>query len=131
MAQELAGPCPVKAQELVGQCPAKAPGRERAHQWDQVARECRGLELPEHRGHAARVEQLGQAGPVEHRGQAASVEPRGRVASVEHQEQEAREEGQVAVEHQGLAALEGDQAGTKLQYRTWDVGLLGHIPIPR
>jgi hypothetical protein len=115
VAQELAGPCPVKAQELVGQCLAKAPGRERAHQWDQVARECRGLEVPEHRGHAARAEQLGQAGPVEQLGWAAPVEHRGRAASVEHQEQEAREEGQVAVEHQGLAALEGDQAGTELQ----------------
>ncbi|SFU66694.1 hypothetical protein SAMN05216417_11378 [Nitrosospira multiformis] len=77
------------------------------------------------------MEQLGQAGPVEQLGWAGLVEHRGQAASVEHQEQEAREEGQVAVEHQGLAALEGDQAGTKLQYRTWDVGLLGHIPIPR
>jgi hypothetical protein len=74
VAQELAGPCPVKAQELVGQCPAKAPGRERAHQWDQVARECRGLEVPEHRGHGARAEQLGQAGPVEHQEQEALEE---------------------------------------------------------
>jgi hypothetical protein len=59
-----------QAQELAGQC-AKAPGRNRAHQWDQVTRECRGLEVPEHRGHAARAEQLGQAGPVEQLGREA------------------------------------------------------------
>jgi hypothetical protein len=70
VAQELAGQWPAKAQELAGQC-AKAPGRDRAHQWDQVTRECRGLEVPEHREHAARAEQLGQAVPVEQLGRAA------------------------------------------------------------
>ena len=99
MAQELAGQWPAKAQELAGQC-AKAPGRDRAHQWDQVTRECRGLEVPEHREHAARAEQLGQAGPVEQLGQ---------VVPLEQLEQAG------PVEQLGRAALEGDQAGTKLQ----------------
>ena len=99
MAQELAGQCPAKAPELAGQW-AKAPGRDRAHQWDQVARECRGLEVPKHRGRAARVERLGQGAPVEQLGWAGPVEQLGQAGPVEQL---------------GRAALEGDQAGTKLQ----------------
>jgi hypothetical protein len=114
------------ARELAEQCPAKAPGRDPAHQWDRVARECRGLEVPEHRERAAQAEQLGL---VEHWGQAVLVEHRERAAQAEHQGQEAPEEGQGAapVEHPGLAALEGDQAGTKLQHG--DLGYAFSIPI--
>jgi hypothetical protein len=123
VAQELAGQWPAKAQELAGQC-AKAPGRDRAHQWDQVTRECRGLEVPEHRGHAARAEQLGQAGPVEQLGQVVPVEQLGQVGPVEQL-------GWAGpVEQLGREALEGDQADTKLQYGTWDVISSVHIPIP-
>ncbi|SFU75517.1 hypothetical protein SAMN05216417_12433 [Nitrosospira multiformis] len=92
------------------ECPAKAPGRDRAHQWDQVVRECRGREVPEHRECAARAEHPGQVGRVEHRGQVVLVEHPGQVVLVEHQGRAAQ------VEHQGLAALEGAQAGTKLQH---------------
>jgi len=63
-AQELVGQCLAKAQELVGQC-AKAPAWDRAHQWGQVAQECRGLEVPEQLGQGVPVEQLGQEAPVE------------------------------------------------------------------
>ena len=118
------------AQELAGQCPAKALGRDRAHQWDQVARECRGPEVPEHRERAARAERLG---PVEHQGQVVLVEHQGLAALVEHQGLVAlvvlvEHPGQAApVEHQGLAALVGDQAGTKLP--AWDLGYASSVPI--
>jgi hypothetical protein len=159
VAQEQAGRWLAKAQELAGQC-AKAPAWSRAHQWGQVTRGCRGLEVPEQLGHAARAEQLGQAGLVEQLGQAGLVEQLGQVAPVEQLGQVAPVEqlgqvgpveqlgwagpveqlGQVAsveqlgravpVEQLGRAAPEGDQAGTKLQYGTWDAGFAGPHPYP-
>jgi len=65
------------------------------------------------------VEQLGQGAPVEQLGRVAPVEQLGRVAWVEQLGQAGQ------VEQLGRAALEGDQAGTKLQYGTWDVGFVG------
>ncbi|SEF97566.1 hypothetical protein SAMN05216403_1192 [Nitrosospira multiformis ATCC 25196] len=89
------------AQEWAGQCLAKTPGRARAHQWDQVARECPG--------HEARAEKLRRAGPGEQLARVAPEEQPGQVGPEEQLGQGA------PGEQLGPAPLEGDQAGTKLQ----------------
>ena len=122
------------AQEVAEQCPAKALGLDRAHRWDQAARECRALEVPEPRGHVVPAEHRGQVARAEQLGQGVGWEVPENQGAVpaEHRGRAALEEGQVAapVEHQALAALEGGQAGTKRQYGNLGCGFPVHIPIP-